>query len=82
MATVNITIPDDKLSRVVDALVGLYPIPQILSEEDETIMVPQYTENQWAKQCVLNFLKRSVARYEQSESRKAIVYNEDDTIAN
>jgi len=80
MPDVTITIPDEKLERVVNALIGLYPIPLIDDLENEGEKIPEFAENQWAKQCVINFLKRSVARYEQREAKDAIVYNEDGTI--
>lgn len=83
MAEITITIPDEKVDRVKDALIGLYPIPLAPSEEEgsEGEMIPQYTENQWSKQCVINFLKRSVARFEQKQARDAIAYSEDNELA-
>ena len=56
------TIPDAKLQRIIDAIVGFFPIP--LDEEGN----PLFTEAQWAKEKLRRIIVNIVYRY---ESRKA-----------
>jgi len=57
----TMTIPEAKTQRVVDAMKGIYPVP-INVETGE----PLFNDAQWAKECVINFIKRTVYRYESS----------------
>ena len=53
MATISFTIPDDKLDRVRDGLLAVYPNPsQVL------------TDNQWLKERIRLFIIQSVKRGE------------------
>lgn len=85
MAEIKFTIPDDKIQRVIDAMKGLYPIPQIpnpnYGEPNEPDRINEFTDAQWAKESVRRFIKRSVARYENRVAVDAIEYQEDDDIA-
>ena len=80
MATVTITIDDAKLSRVTDALKGLYAIP-VYPEGHESAGEPEFTDNQWAKEVTRRFIIRSVARWEQKTAISNVVYQEADDLA-
>lgn len=45
-------VPDDKVSRVVDAMNGLYECPET------------FTKAQWAKECIRQFVMKVVSRWE------------------
>jgi len=62
---ITLTIPQAALPRITAAMKGLYPIPMVEDPENPGQQIPQYTDNQWAKQCVMSFVRRSVRRYEQ-----------------
>ena len=53
MANITFTIPDEKLSRITEAIKGLYPIPK---DEDGNDL---YTANAWAKE----HIKRTVVNW-------------------
>ena len=50
---ITFTIPDEKASRVVDAIAGEHPIPIDPDTGD-----PEFTPNQWAKEYVRRFIVR------------------------
>jgi hypothetical protein len=95
MATITFNIPTDNLSRVVNAIKGLYPIPKIADpnwielEQDnpeytEQPMINEFTDNAWAKERVRRFMKDTVKRFEQRtaiDSAKDSVSVEDDLIS-
>ena len=58
---ITITIPDDKVNRAVTAIVNIYP------KGDSEL-----TDNQWAKECLVNFIKRTVLRYEEKVAKDAV----------
>lgn len=70
MSNISFTIPDDKISRVTDAMKGLFSIPK--DENGD----PLFTDNQWAKEAVKRFIIGQVQRYEQmiaaEEAKKQI----------
>lgn len=65
-ADINFTIPDAKLQRVVNAMEGMFKIPDV--DEDGT---PDFTPNQWAKEAVRRWIISIVQRWEASEAMKA-----------
>ena len=75
MPQITFNIPADKIQRIVDAMKGLHDIPTDANGD------PLFTDNEWAKECVRRFIKRTVARYEQKVARDAVAYDEDDDIA-
>lgn len=89
MAEVTITIPDNQIERLATAMKDLYPIPQIENPAyvdaettpEEPEMIPEYTDGQWGKICILNFLKNNVKRYEEKEAKKAVVTPSVDDLA-
>ena len=58
---ITITIPDDKLDRAVTAFINIYP------KGDSEL-----TDGQWAKECLVNFIKRTVLRYEEKVAKDAV----------
>lgn len=72
MASINFDVPADKLPRIVAAMGGLYPVPQIPDpawvdpgDGSEAPMVDEFTPNQWAKEALRRLVKRDVRRWEQ-----------------
>jgi hypothetical protein len=80
MATITYTIADAKIGRVADALAGLYPIPLIQDPNDPEQRIPQFTKNQWAKECIRRWVVRQAARWEQKVALDAVEYNEEDNL--
>jgi len=82
MANITFTIPDAKLQRVMDAMKGLYPIPQVNNgTEANPDWQNEFSDNAWAKESVRRFIRGTVARYEQKVAKDAIAYDPDDGIA-
>ena len=79
-AEIKFTIPDEELTRIVAAIKGLYPIPQIENPEKLGNMIPEFTDNQWAKECMRRWIVHQVARWEQIVAQKNIQFLPDDTI--
>jgi hypothetical protein len=75
MATISFDIPDEKIDKVVDSLVNLFPIP--LAEDKVT---PLFTQNQWAKECVRRWIVTQVARWDQVKAQRLIPFNIDDSM--
>lgn len=73
MVIIKFNVDDSKIANIIEAMVGLYPIPYI----DE---VPQFTEAQWAKECIRRWVIKQVARYNQLRAIKDCTYAEDDTL--
>ena len=61
MTTINFTIPDEKIQRVIHAMKGIYPIPTTTDEGNET---NDFTDSEWAKEAVRRFVVNTVRRYE------------------
>jgi hypothetical protein len=62
MATITLTIPDDKLERVKDGLLAVYPN-----------VSPDMTDNQWLKERIRLFIIQSVKRGESMLAQQAAV---------
>ena len=81
---VTITIPDAKKQRVIDAMKGLYAIPQInTGTVDNPAWENEFTDGQWAKESVRRWIVKQVLRYERlaakNSAAKGVV--KDNTIA-
>ena len=74
MASIELTIPNDKVDRVLDAFEGIYDLPK---DESGT---PLYTKVEWAKRQLRQHVLRTVKRWEQQMSDIANVVEEDGTI--
>jgi len=68
MAEITFTIPNEKLSRVVDAINGLHPMP----EEEEM------TPAQWTKEYLRRLVVREVQAWERRVADSAV--HSDDSI--
>ena len=62
---IKFTVPDEKVSKITAAFKGLWAIP---TNEDGS---PKFTDGEWAKQCIKNFIVATVQRYEQMVAQKA-----------
>jgi hypothetical protein len=62
MAKLEITIPDDKINRVLDSITALHPIP--LKDDPDNVgeQIPEFTKAVWVKKIVIHFLKSQIAR--------------------
>jgi hypothetical protein len=60
-------IDDAKVPRIIEAMAGLYPIPD--ENKDGT---PDFTPAQWGKECIRRWIYTQVARYETAKARQAI----------
>lgn len=76
---ITLTIPSDKVLRVVDAMKGLYKIPQTRDEETGE-NTNDYTDNEWAEKCVENFIINTVQRHESRVAREASKVSKDSTL--
>ena len=78
-----LTIPDEYITRLNNAIKGVYPIPKIINPEYEenpenpTAYDPetpqyinQYPDIQWAKIKIKDFLVNTLNRYEQKEAAR------------
>ncbi len=72
--TIEFTIPEAKVSRVIDAMKGLHPIP---NDENGD---PEFTDNQWAKEAVRRWVVSSVKRWEVYEAKNAIDISADNEL--
>ena len=66
MADITITIPDENVTRVIEGVKGIYPVPQIEDPENPGEYIDEYGPAAWAKIILIDFLKRTVKRHEQS----------------
>ena len=80
-AEITLTIPNEKIPRVIEAMEKLYGIPTIPDPENPGQMKPEFTSQQWTKECIKRFVISSVARYEQVKAQQAVQIQPDNTIA-
>jgi len=79
---ITFNIPDDKVQKVIDAMKGLYPIPQVLIDPNNPMggTEPQFTDTQWAKEKTRRWIRDQVARWEQKIAQDAIEFSPEDNI--
>ena len=83
MATIVFNVTTTKLTKIKDAMIGLFPIPTSATYDvsgNETETVPIYTENTWAKKCIIKWVGQQVERYEERtkiDEAKASVVRDD-----
>ncbi len=81
MVNINFTIDNGKIDRIKNALKSLYPIPTINNgTEEEPDIRPEFTDNEWAKECVRRWVIGQVARWEKKIGNDAVIYHEDDNL--
>ena len=78
MPTISFTISSENLTRVKDAMKGLFPIPETC--DSEAICTPLFTETQWAKEAVRRLVIRDIRRWEHKEAQDAIDVEADDNL--
>jgi len=89
MADITFTIPNNKLQRVKDGLLEIYPNDETIPDPawvdpgDGTTapQIPKYTDNQWLKERVRRFIIQSVKRGEEviaQRQAKAALLDVDD----
>jgi len=71
--TITFTIPNEKIQRIINAMKGIYPIP-------ETDGTPDFTDNQWTKEALRRWVVHTVRRYETKVAQENIEVNADDEI--
>ena len=75
---VPLFIKNAHIGRISTAMKHFFPIPQVnnpafVDEEttpNEPEQIDEYTDGQWGKICILNWLKSQVKRYEDMEAKK------------
>ena len=80
MATVTLTIKDEHIPILAEAMRYFFPIPQIenpsyvddVTTPNEPEFIDQYTDGQWGKVCIINWLKSNVKRYKDMLDKKAV----------
>ena len=75
---ITLTIPEAKVQRIVNAMKGLYPIPQSTDKDDNT--TNDFTDNAWAKEALRRLIVRDVQRWETKVAQDAAVVEPDDDI--
>ena len=71
MVEISFTIPDEKLQRVINGIKVAYPIP--LDEKAEN---PIYTNNEWARKVIKNFVINAVFKAERDLVEKEVERDE------
>jgi len=72
MAKFTFNVSEDKVDDILEAFKGLFPIPdENVGTEEEPDMQPAYTDAEWAKQCIKNYVVNTVKRYQQTAAIKA-----------
>lgn len=73
MASINITIPDDKIDSVVDAMCEYFGYQtSIVDDEGGAIPNPE-TKNQFAKKQLKQFIKKVYRKNEVRKARATVV---------
>ena len=71
----TLSIPNEKVPRIKSAFAEMMPIPC-----DKSTGAPLYTEGQWVKECIKQFVATTVHRYEQKiaaeQAIDAVYYDE------
>lgn len=85
MAKFTFTIPDDKVSEILTSIKGVYPIPmENKGTEEELDMQPTYSDAEWAKQKIKDFVVDTVKTYKRKvaiETAQNSVVREDDLLS-
>ena len=78
---ITLTIPSEKLQRVIDATKFLHPIPQVnTGTEEEPVMENEFTDNQWTKEAWRRYIIAQVKRYEVYKAKEEVNIESDDTL--
>jgi hypothetical protein len=81
---IKFTIPNEKVDGLVEAIFWLWPIPMVnnpsFGEEGEPEFIPEYEENEWAKEAIRRFLIKQHKRYLDFVAKEAIDTPEDNSL--
>ena len=78
------TIPDTQAQRIIDTMKNLYAIPQVPVDpiDPSKGMKNQFTDAQWAKECVRRWIVEQVQKWENQKEIVKVVVAKDDSIIN
>ena len=72
MPILEINIPTNKATRLTTAIKGVHPIPQIEDPENPGEFIDEFTDMEWAKKLVVNYLKQIVRKYDKKIAQSTI----------
>lgn len=72
MAILEINIPAGQVNRVLAAIKGVYPVPQIEDPSNPGEYINEFNDLQWSKKILIDHLIRTVNRYERKIAQDAI----------
>ncbi len=75
---ITFTIPSNKIDRITEAFVSLYPIPKIPDQDGN--MVNEFSDNEWAKECIRQYTIDQVKRWEDFRDKKLVNNVRDETL--
>ena len=75
---ITFNVPNAQISRLVNAINGLYPVPQIRDEGGKTS--DEFTPNQWAKERVRRFFIETVYRWEKKVAEQNLTVQRDNDL--
>ncbi len=79
MVSITFNLKEGSEDRIIDAIKGLYPIPQT-KPDLESEPVDDFTPAQWAKEYLRRYIKEVVNRYESKVAKDAVTVTVDDDI--
>lgn len=89
MVNIIFTIPNEKIPRIREAMVGLFKIPRIsdpswVDPEDgsKAPIINEFTDNQWAKESIRRWVIKQVRRWEHAQATQTAIESvvEDNTL--
>jgi hypothetical protein len=72
MASITLTIPDEKYDEFKEAFLTMNPVPT-----DPDTELPLYTENQWVKEWLIRLVKKRYKQGREELARQAASYDDD-----
>ncbi len=76
------TIPDTQAQRIIDTMKNLYAIPQVPVDPADPGkgMKNQFTDAQWAKECVRRWIVEQVQKWENLKAAVQVIVTADNSI--
>ena len=68
MATINITIPDDKVGRIITAFCDKYNYQDFVRDSEETLIPNPQSKAAFVKAKVIDYIKNTTERMERQEA--------------
>lgn len=69
MPEIRLTLTDEQMARVNEAMIGLYDIPEG-SEDGQPVKL--FTEEEWPLEAIKRWLRQSVQRWEKAKARRLV----------